>query len=109
MQFIGTQTVDAARALGRTPTVLTLPSDPVIMGLDSARFGGDSSVLAVRQGRDARSRTWKRWHGANSMEIAGDTAIEIERYQPDAVMVDADGPSAGGIIDRLRQLTMRRS
>ena len=104
MQFFGTEVVDAARSLGRTSEVLHLPSDPVVSGLDHARFGDDSSVLAIRQGRDARSRPWKRWHGADSMQIAGDVAHEAAIHRPDAIFVDAGGPNAGGVIDRLRQL-----
>ena len=104
MQFIGTDLVDAARARGRSTEVLTLPTDPVVFGLDHARFGDDSSVLAIRQGRDARSRPWQRWHGANSMEIAGDVAHAAERHKPSAIFVDAGGPNAGGVIDRLRQI-----
>jgi hypothetical protein len=79
-------------------------SDPVIFGLDHARFGDDSTVLAIRQGRDAKSRPWKRWHGATSMEIAGDLNEAMRQYLPDAVFIDAGGPNAGGVIDRLRQL-----
>jgi hypothetical protein len=76
----------------------------VIFGVDHARFGEDQSVLAIRQGRDAASRPWKRWQGANSMQIAGDIHAEMLRYRPDAVFIDAGGPNAGGVIDRLRQL-----
>jgi hypothetical protein len=38
------------------------------------------------------------------MEIAGDVAAEAQRWSPDAIFVDAGGPNAGGVIDRLRQL-----
>lgn len=100
MQFIGSDLVEAARA--RQPQAN--PPEPIIFGLDHARWGGDESVLAIRQGRDAKSRPWSSWSGANSMEIAGDVAIEVGRWNPDAVFVDAGGQNAGGIIDRLRQL-----
>jgi hypothetical protein len=76
----------------------------VIFGVDHARFGDDQSVLAIRQGRDARSRPWKRWQGANAMQIAGDIHEAMLQWRPDAVFVDAGGPNAGGVIDRLRQL-----
>lgn len=103
MQFIGSDIViEAAERPAHEGAIL--PSDPVIMGLDHARFGDDSTVLAIRQGRDARSRPWKVWNGANSMEIAGDVAVEVGSYQADAIFIDAGGPNAGGVIDRLRQL-----
>lgn len=103
LQFIGTELVQAARERVIADSAI-LPNDPIIFGLDHARFGGDSTVLAIRQGRDARSRPWKVWNGANSMEIAGDVAAEASRWVPDAIFVDAGGPNAGGVIDRLRQL-----
>lgn len=103
MQFISSELVRDAIERDVVESAI-LPSDPIIFGLDHARFGDDASVLAIRQGRDAHSRPWKVWQGANSMEIAGDVAAEAARYSPDAVMVDAGGPNAGGVIDRLRQL-----
>lgn len=103
LQFIGSELIQAARERPIQNSAI-LPNDPIVFGLDHARFGDDSSVLAIRQGRDARSRPWKVWNGANSMEIAGDVAAEAFRWSPDAIFVDAGGPNAGGIIDRLRQL-----
>lgn len=108
MQFIGTDLVQAA-----TERVLAasgfLDSYPVVFGLDHARFGDDSTVLAIRQGTDARSRPWRVWNGATSMEIAGDVAAEATRHKADAIFVDAGGPNAGGVIDRLRQLLGTRA
>lgn len=103
MQFIGTGVTQAARERIIDHGAI-LPSDPVIFGLDHARFGDDATVLAIRQGRDAKSRPWKQWSGANSMQIAGDLNEAMRRYLPDAVFIDAGGPNAGGVIDRLRQL-----
>lgn len=106
LQLISSDVVAAARV--REPG--HLPSEPVIFGVDHARFGDDQSVLSIRQGRDARSRPWKRWQGqyalneGNSMQIAGDINMEMQRWHPDAVFIDGGGPNAGGIIDRLRQL-----
>jgi hypothetical protein len=103
MQFIGTALVEAAMEREYVQGAV-LPSDPVIFGLDHARFGDDETVLGIRQGRDARSRPWLRWQGANSMEIAGDVNAAMRQYMPDAVFVDSGGPNAGGVIDRLRAL-----
>jgi hypothetical protein len=103
LQFIGTDVVEAAMARVIEEQAI-LPSDPVIFGLDHARFGDDTSVLAIRQGRDAKSRPWLKWNGATSMQIAGDVHQAMRRFLPDAVFIDAGGPNAGGVIDRLRQL-----
>lgn len=100
MQFIGTDLVEAAQTRDLPEA---LPSDPVVFGLDCARFGDDRSTLAIRCGRDARSRPWKRWEHMDAMTIAGDVALEAQRWHPEAIMVDA-GNIGGAIIDRLRQL-----
>ncbi|WP_068092708.1 terminase [Novosphingobium rosa] len=100
MQFIGLDVVEAAQARQPLPG---LASDPLIYGVDCARFGDDSSVLAKRCGRDAKSRPWKRWDKMDSMLVAGDIALEAQKEHPDAIMVDV-GNIGGGVIDRLRQL-----
>lgn len=100
MQFIGNDLVEEAKArlLGHT-----IGSDPVIFGVDCARFGDDHSTLAIRCGRDARSRPWKRWQHMDAMTLAGDIALEAALYHPDAIFVDA-GNIGAAVIDRLRQL-----
>lgn len=100
MQFIPMDLAEAAQA--RTP-MDRLASDPLIYGLDCARFGDDTSVLAKRCGRDAVSRPWKTWDHMDSMTIASDVALEARKDHPDAILVDA-GNIGGAIIDRLRQL-----
>lgn len=99
MQFIASDLVQAARRR----EVQILPTDPLIYGVDIARFGDDRSVLAKRRGRDAKSLAWKRWQGADTMQVAGDIAMEARDEHPDAIMVDV-GNMGAGVIDRLRQL-----
>jgi len=99
MQFIGTAEVEAARVRAVCPMV----SDPIIFGLDCARFGNDHSTLAIRHGRDARTRPWKRWHQQDAMTLAGDVALQAQLHCPDAIFVDA-GNIGAAVIDRLRQL-----
>jgi len=100
MQFIPLGLVEAAQV---RPVPANLASDPVIFGVDCARFGDDESVLAIRQGRDAVSRPWKSWGSMDSMTLAGDIALESDRWHPDAIFVDA-GNIGAAIVDRLRQL-----
>lgn len=102
MQFISSASVQAARQRVVDP----LPSDPLIYGLDCARYGDDSSVLAKRVGRDARSRPWKRWHGVDAMTLAGEVARMAAEEKPDAIFVDA-GNIGAAVVDRLRQLEIR--
>lgn len=100
MQFVPLGLVEAAQAREPGPG---LSSDPVIFGVDCARFGDDESVLAIRCGRDAKTRPWKRWGSMDSMTLAGDIALEADRWHPDAIFVDA-GNIGAAIVDRLRQL-----
>lgn len=100
MQFIPVSLVEEAMA--REPSA-TLGSDPVIFGVDCARFGDDHSTLAIRCGRDAKSRPWKRWQSTDAMTLAGDIVLEADKWKPDAVFVDA-GNIGAAIVDRLRQL-----
>lgn len=99
-QFIGSDVVQAAR---KRPVMPGVTLDPIIFGVDVARYGDDESVLAIRRGRDARSIAWKRWRGADTMQIAGDVAIEAQRWHADAIFVDV-GAMGAGVVDRLRQL-----
>lgn len=100
MQFIPLDLVEDAMS---RPPPHGLGSDPVIFGVDCARFGDDKSVLAMRCGRDAKSRPWKTWSKLDAMMLAGDIALEAARWHPDSIFVDA-GNIGGAVIDRLRQL-----
>jgi hypothetical protein len=100
MQFIGQHEIEVAQA--RDIPVLA-GGEPVIFGVDCARFGDDESVLAIRCGSDARSRPWQAWRGTDAMHLAGDIALATQKWQPDAIMVDA-GNIGAAIVDRLRQL-----
>lgn len=99
MQFIASDLVKAARL--REP--LFIASDPLIFGVDVARFGDDASVLAIRRGRDARSFPWKKMRGWDTMQVASYVAEQALIYRPDAIFVDVTGVGAG-VADRLRQI-----
>ncbi len=71
-----------------------------VMGVDPARFGDDRSVIFMRQGLHAHKPLVFR--GIDNMALADRVAAEIERFQPDAVFIDAG--NGAGVIDRLRQL-----
>jgi hypothetical protein len=76
---------------------------PLIMGIDVARYGEDASRFAYRRGRDARSIPWETYRGISTMELADRAADAIGRWNPDAVVVDANGVG-GPVADRLKQL-----
>lgn len=73
---------------------------PNVLGVDVARFGSDSSVIARRQGRLAYEPLV--FNGLDNMTLAARVAAEITRHSPKAVFIDAG--RGEGVIDRLRQL-----
>ncbi len=97
-QFIPTDIVTEAR----TREAIAHLHDPLILGVDTARYGLNRSVICPRKGRDARTIPWVRMSGASSVEIAGRVAEMAREYKADAIHVDAGGPNAGGVIDLLQ-------
>lgn len=75
---------------------------PLIMGVDVARYGDDSSVICWRQGRDARSIPAVKFKNRDNMWVANEVAKWIDATQPDAVNIDAGNGT--GVIDRLREM-----
>ena len=73
---------------------------PVILGVDVARFGADSSVIVRRQGLKADGPVIMR--GLDNMQLADRVAAAIMENRPHAVFIDAG--QGQGVIDRLRQL-----
>jgi len=73
---------------------------PRILGVDPARFGDDRSVIFPRQGLQAFNP--EVYKGIDNMELASRVADYIQRWQADAVFIDAG--AGAGVIDRLRQL-----
>ena len=101
MQFIPNDIVEAARK--REPYAKV--GDARVMGVDVARYGDDSSVIAFRVGRDAASRRWLRMRNVDTMTLAARIVEEANEFKPDAIFVDGGGVG-GGVIDRLNMLRM---
>lgn len=103
MQFIGEELVGEACLR----EALAHLHDPLIIGVDVARFGEDESVIYFRKGRDGRSIPPIRMRGqrgsVDTMTVAGRVAEVHLQYRADAIFVDGGGVG-GGVIDRLRQL-----
>lgn len=79
--------------------------DPLIIGVDVARFGDDESVLVVRKGRDARSIPATRLRGLDTMQLASRVVELAQALRADAVFIDGGGVG-GGVVDRCRQLRL---
>lgn len=101
MQFIPGDIVDEARR--REPATTSM--DPLIMGVDVARFGDDQSVIVIRRGRDAVSVPWAMMRGVDTMTLAAKVMELAQYYKPDAIFVD-EGGVGGGVVDRLRMLKL---
>lgn len=95
-QFISPTIVDAAFA--RAP--YKDPTAPIIIGVDPARGGPDSTVIAVRQGRDILKLL--RYKGEDTMSIVGYVIDAINEYQPALTVID-EGGLGYGVLDRLTE------
>jgi len=95
-QFIGSRIVDEAMDRPRWKD----QTAPIVVGVDPARFGSDSTVIAVRQGRDIVAI--KKYKGDDTMEVVGRVIEAIEEYKPALVVVDEGGLGAG-VVDRLKE------
>lgn len=101
MQFIESDLVSNAQK--RIPEAYI--QDPLVMGVDVARFGDDMTVIVLRRGRDAKTIPWVKMRGADTMTVAAKVAQLFNEYKPDAIFVDGGGVG-GGVIDRLRMLKL---
>ena len=95
-QFISALVVDEAMAREKYKDL----SAPIVIGVDPARFGSDSTVIAIRQGRDIIEI--KKYKGDDTMETVGRIIEAIEEYKPALVNIDEGGLGAG-VVDRLKE------
>lgn len=97
--LIGINDVEAASQ--RVIADLEYHDEVRILGVDVARFGDDKSVICPRQGRAVFKL--KEFRELSTMELAGQVAMSIQKFDPDAVFIDQTGIGAG-VVDRLHQL-----
>ncbi|MEC4595472.1 terminase [Burkholderia vietnamiensis] len=99
MQFISSEAVQEAM---KREAIAHL-HDPLVMGVDVARFGDDQSVIYFRKGRDGRTHAPIPLRGLDTMALAARVALEYDKFRADGLFVDETGIGAG-VVDRLRQL-----
>jgi hypothetical protein len=97
--LIGHDLVEAAMARVPGPSI----SDPLVFGVDVARFGDDASVIVRRRGFDARTWPPIKYRGLDTMQLAARVVQQAEEDKPDAIFIDETGVGAG-VVDRVRQL-----
>lgn len=88
--------LEAAEESGLTET-----EEPIIMGLDVARYGTCETVAAVRQGENLLRID--AWSGVDLMRTVGRALAICEEMRCARIVVDAVGMGAG-VVDRLREL-----
>lgn len=94
---------EISAATARTYKEFDYRNAPIVLGVDVARFGDDSSVIFRRQGLVAFEPLVFR--NIDNMELANRVAIQISEHNPDAVFIDLG--AGQGVIDRLRQLNFK--
>ena len=77
-------------------------SAPVVLGVDVARYGDDSSVIAPRQGFVAHP--FEQLRNLNSIQGAGHVIKAEDQWESVATFVDATGGFGTGWIDQLEAL-----
>ena len=99
-QFMSPEHIDGAM-LRELPPYLN-PHEPLLMGVDIARFGDDASVIRWRKGRDARIIPAQKFRGLDTTAMADQVADWINATQPARGGVAIDAGAGAGVIDILR-------
>lgn len=102
-QFISGDLVQLAASPDRDAEVTLY--DPLVMGVDVARFGDDKTVIRFRRGRDGRSIKPIKYRGLDTMQVAARVAEAYALYKPDAVFID-NGSFGAGVVDRCNYLKL---
>ena len=80
--------------------------EPLVLGVDVARYGADRSVIAIRKGNDARTHAALIFEKISTMELAARVVEVANEFQADAVFVDGGG-IGGAVVDRCEQLGLQ--
>lgn len=75
--------------------------EPLVYGIDVARFGDDRSILCRRRGNVVID--FKRWQGLDLMQLTGAIVNEAKIDEPAEMCIDSIGLGSG-VADRLREL-----
>jgi len=85
--------------------IVTTKKDPIVWGLDVARFGDDRTALCKRQ-KNRVLEPIMHWRDKDTMQTASLVTQEYENtpedMKPDEILVDVIGIGAG-VLDRLRE------
>jgi hypothetical protein len=101
MEFFSATQIDEAMSR----EVVTQRTDPLILGVDVARYGSNFSVIFPRKGRDARTIERQRFSSLSTVELADRVYHAQVTYRADGIIVDGGGVG-GGVIDNIRAKRM---
>lgn len=96
-QFIPSDAVDACKHY----EAVGYDHNPIVIGVDVARFGDDQSVICIRQGR--KTHPLKKYRGLDNIDLSNKVIECIDEFNPDGVLIDGGGVGSG-VIDYLRHL-----
>jgi hypothetical protein len=96
LQFIPTDLVDAAMIRD----IVRLHNDPMIVGVDVARFGDDCSVIYARRGMDARSILPIVARTLSTDRLEDQILDFCLQNRLEVIFVDGSG-ICGGVVDHL--------
>jgi hypothetical protein len=83
-----------------TRDITVSPSEPMVYGVDVARYGTDRTALCKRRGNVVIEI--KSWGGLDLMQTVGVIVNEAKMDDPGEICVDTIG-LGGGVADRLRE------
>jgi hypothetical protein len=96
-QFISPAMVDEAMGRELDPSF----HDPLVIGVDVARYGSDESVIFPRKGRDCRSIAPQVFRGL-PLDQLEDRVVAFMNAHPDCRQIFCDGTGLGaGLVDHL--------
>lgn len=101
MEFFSATLIDEAMA--REPQ--SQKTDPLVLGVDVARFGMNSSVIWPRKGRDAKTLERKKFNGLDTVALADQVYYAQQETRADGIMIDGGGVG-GGVVDNVRNKRM---
>jgi hypothetical protein len=98
VQFIGPELVDEAMERDLEPSF----RDPLVIGIDVARFGDDQSVIFPRRGMDCRTIAPLTFRGLPLDQLEDHIVAFCNAHLVSQIFVDGTG-LGGGLVDHLRR------
>jgi len=77
--------------------------EPIVIGVDVARFGSNNTVLYARQGRNARTLPIKVFNGLSTIEVAQEVVLMMNELGAAIAFID-EGGVGGGVLDNCRHM-----